>query len=113
MLPFLPALLLLILRGPSAYERPQIQSCGAQGGEAVYRHVGCRKSLGIFAARHEVFTSVVAQFLGLTHYAAFSESSIQPPVAILSRAIARIASAPVPCDRFLESERSRDGPFAV
>ncbi len=111
MLPFLPALLLLILRGPSALERP-LPNGALPGSEAIYQNVAQRG--GFFASRsHQVLHQVVAQLMLWMPCAVecSRNTGIDEPLAVdskINESSARNLRA-----GFIECERSRDGPNAV
>jgi len=113
MLQFLPALLLLILRGPSVLEQAQLHV--APGGEAVYQNLAYRKGLGVLFAtsNHQAFSRAVAQLLGRLPLAIEGNGSPQP----VQRGCARLRLSPgvnaALRDGAFECERTRDGPRSV
>lgn len=111
MLPFLPALLLLILRGPSALER-SLPNGALPGSEAIYQNVAHRG--GFFAARkHQALHQAVAQLMLLMPCAVECSrtSGIGEPLAVPSGVHESFSRGPNAV--FIECERSRDGPNAV
>jgi hypothetical protein len=109
MLPFLPALLLLILRGPSALERAQPHAF--PGSEAIYQNVAQR---GVFMASrsHQGLHQTVIQLLRLMPLAPDQTEAVRIPE--ISVVLSLAGTIPYALrDGFFECERSRDGPRAV
>src|SRR5215469_16403568 len=109
MLPFLPALLLLILRGPSAVEPGLLLHCQASGSEAVFRNVAQRQGINalLTAPSHQAIAHAIAQLLALTPLKFEAPAEGRTPATL-------IACEPHPSgEEFAKSQRSRDGPLAV
>jgi hypothetical protein len=112
MLPFLPALLLLIFRGPAAFERAQFQA--VTGREAIYQNLGRRNALGAFAAsKRHTLSKAVAQLLylqpiELTSALGKSRNGLLGNSSeICTDGVGRLR------DGYYECERSRDGPSSL
>jgi len=129
MLPLLPALLLLILQGPSSVERMALDGRLPAALEAIHRHMESRdhQSPAVSKADEAMLASLLALSsdpqvshalikllsLGEPFQASSGKSKLvieaqdeSPPSAIVE------GDAAIPVEGFAESQRSRDGPFA-
>lgn len=127
MLPLLPALLLLILQGPSSVERMALDGRLPAALEAIHRQMESQdhKSPAVSKAEEAMLASLLAlsndpqvshaliKLLSLGEPAAMPRPSLaieaqdeSPPNSIAE------GDSAVPVEGFAESQRSRDGPFA-
>ena len=126
MLPLLPALLLLILQGPSSVERMALDGRLPAALEAIHRQMESQdhKSPSVSKADEAMLASLLALSVdpqvshALIKLLSLGEPALtrKPTIAIEAQAespppIAECDSA-VPVEGFAESQRSRDGPFA-
>lgn len=120
MLPILPALILLLLQGPSNMERLARQGRLPAALDAIYRD-GDRVELSRSMQDQVVFASLLATHDAHLSGALFAllapeHEPIEPPLkaAPLERkSVVLPGDAPAPCEGFSRSSRTRDGPLSV
>jgi hypothetical protein len=116
MLPILPALILLLLHGPSNFERLATEGRLPAGLEAFHREIEPavanrdRAMLALLATRDPQLSSALYALLRS------EEPALQPVKRIKARA-PRVeiyaGEAPAPRDGFEECRRTRDGPLRI
>ena len=122
MLPLLPALILLLLQGPSNFERLAVDGRLPAALEAIHRQMANTGSEQLSDRDQEALASLLASgidshfshtFLALFHK---SEARQQNPI-VASKACTgwrrETADSPPPPDGFTRSQRTRDGPTHI
>jgi len=118
MLPFLPALIMLLLQGPSNFERLAVNGRLPDAFEAMNRQIGQPGAAVLSERQEQAIASLIAagstaQQLSHALWSFLFQSIVSEPAPVPAepaQAIIQGEAAPPSSSGFAKSQRSRDGP---
>jgi len=122
MLPLLPALILMLLQGPSNFERLAVDGRLPAALEAIHRHMAQPGSEKLSEREEQALASLIAAgssaqltraLMSFLWHGDEKPQSAEPPACESSQPVVCFNDSPPAPDGFERSQRTRDGPAIV